>query len=190
MYAVLSAVDIIGGCMPKVTINIEWDGPFQIDDVKKFNSESDHGFYQVYGSHPVYGSNTLLYIGRASIQTFGTSVFQEGWGYHNNEYGLQIHLGRLLTNGPLKIKQRQTLIEEVFRLLVYAHSPAYNATHINNVHEDEVLQDFHILNWKSHRDLLPEISGSRWASGFGLDFEQYALKEFYLDEKYKFSLTE
>lgn len=176
--------------MSRETINIEWEGPFQIKDIKKFNTDADHGFYQVYGSHPVYGSNILLYIGRASIQTFGTSIFQEGWGYHNNEYGLQVHLGRLLADEPMNKRQWLKRIEEVFRLLVYAHSPAFNATHINNVHEDEALQNYHLLNWKSHRDLLPEISGSRWASGFGIGLEQYALKEFFLDEKYRFNLAE
>ncbi len=167
-------------------INIEWEGPFQIKDIKRFNTENDFGLYQIYGSHPVYGSNILLYIGKASIQAFGTSIFQEGWGHHNNEYGLEVHLGRVLADKALPKSQQQDQIELVFRLLVYAHSPAYNATHINNVHEDEHLQKVHVLNWKSHRDLLPEISGSRWASGFGIDLEHYALREFFLDEKYKY----
>jgi hypothetical protein len=174
--------------MARRTINIEWEGPLRIKDLKKFNSANDHGFYQIYGSHPVYGSNILLYIGQANVQTFGISIFQEGWGYHNNEYGLQVHLGRLLTDTPMEINQRHKRIEQVFKLLVYAHSPAYNATHINNVHEDEQVQNYHILNWKSHRDLLPEISGSRWASGYGINMKHYALREFLLDEKYRYCL--
>ena len=174
--------------MTRLTINIEWDGPFGIKDLKKFNSDNDHGFYQIYGSHPVYGSDILLYIGRASVQTFGISIFQEGWGHHNNEYGLQVHLGRLLTDKPLEKSQRQKRIEQVFKLLVYFHSPAYNATHINNVHEDEQVRGYHILNWKSHRDLLPEISGVTMGIRIWNRRGALCVERFFLDEKYRYIL--
>ena len=135
--------------MARLTINIEWEGPFQIKDIRKFNTENDHGFYQVYGSHPVYGSNILLYIGRASVQTFGTSIFQEGWGCHNNEYGLQVHLGRLLTDEPMKKKQWQKQIEQVFKLLVYAHSPAYKIEILARGHSGEVSPSPEVVDYIS-----------------------------------------
>ena len=47
-------------------IEIWWQGPFAIEDVKKFNSlRSDFGVYQIYGTHNIMGPNTLLYIGKA-----------------------------------------------------------------------------------------------------------------------------
>ena len=41
-------------------INIEWKGPWTLDDVKKKAGNSDCGVYQYYGDHHVYGSDVLL----------------------------------------------------------------------------------------------------------------------------------
>jgi len=52
-------------------IQIKWESPFRIDDLKSLNDdEIDHGIYQIYGNHLVYGENVLLYIGQANEQTF------------------------------------------------------------------------------------------------------------------------
>lgn len=45
-------------------IQILWDGPYSITDLVKLkNEEIDYGIYQIYGNHPVYGNDVLLYIG-------------------------------------------------------------------------------------------------------------------------------
>ncbi len=42
-------------------INIKWEGPKNLEEAqKKENSKKDYGVYQIYGFHPVYGSNVLL----------------------------------------------------------------------------------------------------------------------------------
>jgi hypothetical protein len=52
-----------------VVIHLQWEehkwDDFNFSD---FNSEKDYGIYQFYGDHPVYGENTLLYIGKARDQ--------------------------------------------------------------------------------------------------------------------------
>ncbi|TQP76852.1 hypothetical protein FLL89_19800, partial [Vibrio cholerae] len=63
-------------------IHIQWDGPFSLEQIKLMNTRTDYGLYQVYGTHTVYGSNVLLYIGQATYQTFGTRILQHSkWGY-------------------------------------------------------------------------------------------------------------
>ena len=52
-------------------IHVQWDGPFTLDQLSEMNNEYDYGVYQVYGSHPIYGSDVLLYIGKAGKLTFG-----------------------------------------------------------------------------------------------------------------------
>ena len=47
-------------------IEIEWEGPISVNDTIKLINDNDYGIYQIYGTHPVFGSNTLLYIGKAS----------------------------------------------------------------------------------------------------------------------------
>jgi len=71
------------------TIRIKWEGPYSFKEViedRMFNSEAmDFGVYQLYGCHPVYGSNVLLYIGKAQDQTFSKRISQHGLEY-NEDY--------------------------------------------------------------------------------------------------------
>lgn len=55
-------------------IHVHWNGPFSLEDVEQKDDNFDYGVYQVYGSHPIYGSDVLLYIGKASDQTFSVRI--------------------------------------------------------------------------------------------------------------------
>lgn len=56
-------------------INIQWHGGYSLNELTELNNVSkDYGVYQLYGSHPVCGSNVLLYIGKAVHQTFANRV--------------------------------------------------------------------------------------------------------------------
>lgn len=58
-------------------IHIEWEGPKLLSDINNLNDPKyDYGVYQIYGGHPVYGTNILLYIGKADKQTFGVRINQ------------------------------------------------------------------------------------------------------------------
>ena len=35
--------------------------------IQQYSKEIDSGIYQIYGQHPAYGKDTLLYIGKAEI---------------------------------------------------------------------------------------------------------------------------
>ena len=48
-------------------IEIGWSGPYDLAQISKLNTNSDYGLYQIYGTHNIFGANTLLYIGKASI---------------------------------------------------------------------------------------------------------------------------
>jgi hypothetical protein len=160
--------------IPTEFIHVEWEGPFNFDEAKsKTDSESekfhDFGVYQVYGHHRIYGPETLLYIGKAQKQTLGLRLSQETWW--GNTYAIQdikkisIYLGRLAgaeTPGD-DLWERQ--IELVEKLLIFSHTPGWNSSNLNSI-PDEDCKNIHILNWGSHRDLLPEVSGARYSSRF------------------------
>lgn len=64
-------------------INIAWEKiPFNFDTIGSFNGKHDYGVYQIYGHHPAYVNDTLLYIGKAQIQTFGVHLTQESHHWH------------------------------------------------------------------------------------------------------------
>ena len=158
-------------------VHIEWDGPHAFDAIKELGGPTDYGVYQIYGGHPVYGTSALLYIGRADSQHFGKRIPQErGWLLNRDAGRIEVYVGRLsgsLTPGNDTWSRYITLAE---RLLIYAHSPPYNAQK-NLAALDSDLRFVHVLNWGRHRDLLPEVSGARWTSRFAEIPEYHAFGE-------------
>ena len=92
----------------------------------------DRGVYQIYGPHDVYGkdSYTLLYIGKASDQSFNTRIRQHKWLFDednmNGTGDLRIYLGRLGGKTDVSKQEWAASIDTAERLLIYYASPLYN----------------------------------------------------------------
>ena len=152
-------------------LHVQWDGPYPYDDAKRLVDErTDFGVYQIYGAHPVYGSDVLIYIGRATSQTFGTRLRQEYWDHHNQDAArFCVYLGRLSGySGTPSDKEWERQISLVERLLIYSHWPAGNSSGLNAEFSED-LQDVQVLNWGNYRDLLPEVSGARYSKRYWTD---------------------
>ncbi|WP_209124457.1 hypothetical protein [Alkalihalobacillus sp. BA299] len=158
-------------------IHIDWEGHFHLDELHILtDEEKDYGFYSIYGKHPVYGSNVLLYIGKADLQTIGKRVSQENWWDTNDSNNLQIYIGRLAGEFTPSEEKWSKEIDLAEKLLIYVHKPAYNSKNLTSIPEQD-LKNIHILNWGCYRDLLPEISGLRWTSALDhMEYEVYKLK--------------
>lgn len=155
-------------------IHIEWDGPYLFSKLSELNNyEIDYGLYQIYGSHPVYGSNKLLYIGIAVDQTFGVRISQERWYWNSDSDSVQIYVGRLIGNKTPNEKIWNKQIRLAEKLLIFSHAPAYNSQNINSIKNEVTMKNLRIFNWEKHRDLLPEISGIRWTADY---YNQTAFK--------------
>lgn len=154
---------------PVTLIQIEWEGSYKLSELPQLtNEETDYGIYQVYGWHPVYGNDVLLYIGKAAYQTLGKRISQEDWLYTNDSNNHKIYIGRLHGSQPLTDEIWSTYIDLAERLLIYTHKPAYNSKSIASL-PDKELQDIHVINWGHYRALLPEVSGLRWTSKLALE---------------------
>ncbi|SOC44468.1 NUMOD4 motif-containing protein [Ureibacillus acetophenoni] len=155
-------------------IQIDWEGPYKLDELHTLqNEETDYGIYQIYGKHQIYGSDVLLYIGKADQQTVGKRILQEGWEYVNDSNNIKIYIGRLHGRQTPTNDEWSREIDLAESLLIYVHKPAFNSKSIASVSDTE-LQDIHILNWGNHRDLLPEVSGLRWTSKLDdMNYEVY-----------------
>lgn len=152
-------------------IHIDWDGPYHIEEINELNDEKkDYDIYQIYGTHPVYGSNVLLYIGKADQQTFGARIKQESWNdqyYTSDHKRIEIYVGRLAGEKTPTADEWSKQIDLAERLLILAHSPSYNSQGINSPCssiDDSDLKNIHLLNWGAYKNLLPEVSGARWTS--------------------------
>ena len=97
---------------PNLTvIEILWEGPLKIEDAKKkTDKDTDYGLYQVYGTHNIYGANTLLYIGKASEQELGNRILQHDSWTSIEQSELTIYFGFPVKRGQLfgqsLVKQR------------------------------------------------------------------------------------
>jgi len=164
------------------SISIGWDGPYTLEEIglqedslkyslkkdTQLNNEAkDYGVYQIYGHHPIYGANVLLYIGKAQDQTFAKRISQEGWEYNEDAYNIRIYIGRIYNNTKTnRTEIWDTYIDSAERMLIYAHEPARNSSNILNItkNEDKLkeLENVRIFNYGNYRSLMPEVSGEMW----------------------------
>lgn len=129
-----------------LTLPIQWAGPFRPRDVIDQFSEAgrapdydgkDYGLYQIYGRHILAGPNSLLYIGKATDQTF-SARFRQHQQWLQKEYaGVRVHVGRLYipgrhawANDNWGFWEADVLLAE--RILIYKYSPHYNSVSISD----------------------------------------------------------
>lgn len=162
-------------------IHIQWEGPFNLKRALTCSNEDvDYGIYQVYGQHPVYGKNNLIYIGKACQQTFATRIRQHDWDLTEyNEGELHFYLGRFHGSQTPSMTRWNKEIDLVEKLLIISHSPALNNSGVSqlSIKTNKSLRNIHVLNWGNRASLLPEVSGDRWADKwvFGNEYQPYKL---------------
>ena len=154
-------------------INLVWTGPHTYKNVLTMNGDRDYGIYQIYGAHPAYGSEALLYIGRARDITFcerfrsyDRTFLADEDGWEDNGAKYRIHTGRIHVqrgrNRPTD-KVWENWIDLTEHLLIYAHSPAWNSQNVSRkIPDAKKFRAIHVLNWGQYCKLLPEVSGARF----------------------------
>ncbi len=159
----------------KMEIHIFWDGAFSLEELKTLNNESrDYGLYQIYGFHPLYGKDVLLYIGKANYQTFYKRLKQEYWDYNYDPKNIKIYIGRIAS----KTKDEEiwaSQIDLAEKLLIYSHNPAHNTVNTKSINFEE-LKNTHVFNRGRYRDLFPEVSWRRWSDKFNNLTEDYIME--------------
>ena len=141
--------------------NVYWEGPFewkQIDTTQR----AQHVFYAIYGTHPVYGTGSLLYIGR--VERSGSKRLSEHNSWVKNESGqVYFYLGSVcefenwaLWNVEKCYKSAElSLIASIETLLIHAHQPAYNSKSMGKPPE---FHSIRLFNSGKYETLLPECS--------------------------------
>ena len=89
----------------KVTnIHLNWEGPYPLERGQIDKGKAQHGLYQYYGEHPVYGQDTLLYIGKAFDQEISKRIGQHIHGSWSSS-PIQIFIGRVASTEQLNNEQ-------------------------------------------------------------------------------------
>ncbi|HDR2587864.1 TPA: hypothetical protein QCI16_000268 [Enterobacter ludwigii] len=151
--------------MSDVIYDCYWEGPFSLDEVQDKIASRNNGrcLYQIYGDHPCYGNDVLLYIGRT------TQGIDKRLEQHNNRFASQCEEVKIFiascsvftTWKEWKNRKRYELIDSetlnaIESLLIYAHQPAYNSTGICQPNFSK--RNFRIFNTYRRKALMPEIS--------------------------------
>jgi hypothetical protein len=156
-------------CYHIVWEKIIWED-FKYEDFKK---KDDKGIYQLYGTHQVYGLNSLLYIGKTDKQTFGERIEQHlddsDFIYnHFPEYSF-FCLGRLQKTEDVSLKKYSEIIGSIEKLLINAHCPAFNSKDVKGLYKNDKkgkVNDFIIINWENYGQLLPEVSTLKFSDKY------------------------
>jgi len=153
-------------------INIEWYlFEFNQDVIKTLSKETDFGIYQIYGEHPAYGKDALLYIGQAG--RFSDRLSKRFEFMESCANPLTIRIGRFVNseqkdNENLDIKDKNLLLNVAEQILIKTHAPAFNQVHNKGLFNSEGIDGKHyiILNWHNYGVLLPEVSTLRFSYRF------------------------
>ena len=147
-------------------INIKWEGPLTSEEVYEKNDASDKGVYQIYGDHPVYGRDVLLYIGQ-TMDTFGTRLRTHDRDFKNWEQKIEICLGRIYTEKKARPSDEEwrILVDRVEKLLIPACWPADNRRTIGGPSNPDEVKDLLVLNWGRFRSLPATVSGRQAGIG-------------------------
>lgn len=139
-------------------IEIEWLGPFEYNKALEAinNIQTDYGLYQIYGTHSIFGSDSLLYIGKAQEQKIATRLAQhEKW--LKKEHGeIKVYIGRLGgVAPPVDSNQWGKEIDLAERLIIYNCAPPYNTTNLTDFGE---IADTVVVNYGKRHRLPFEVS--------------------------------
>ena len=150
-------------------INIWWEGPFTQDEIinnsidkeKYDNTAKKIGLYQIYGSHPLYGNDVLLYIGRTKDNSGFSSRLKNRWVIENGNDAdnVKIYLGTIYSDRMTIVPQeenKQIDLAEV--LLINALKPAYNSSNIQSVGLQYIKEQYFVKNMNNYRNLYPILS--------------------------------
>lgn len=154
-------------------IHIDWKSGVTLENSYTFQTGEDYGLYQIYGTHPVYGQNTLLYIGKAVSQTFGVRLKEhDKWLYNQDSKRIAVYTGRIGSNNPkIDWNNWENMIHVAERLLIYAHQLSGNSSNIKT--PGEIPIDTHVFNWGDRGLLLPEVSAFRYLADDNIHFSSY-----------------
>ena len=145
-------------------IKIHWEGPFKLDDIINGNIDKqghdvkakDKGLYQIYGSHPLYGDNVLVYIGRTKNKSGFKTRLKDRWvtQFGSDSNNVQIYLGTIFSDSN-ELQNEESKIDKAEVLLINALKPAYNSSNIQSVKDDLLKQRFIIHNEGNYKKLHP-----------------------------------
>lgn len=148
-------------------IDAYWEGPYSSINIGENQDLEGHCLYQIYGTHPVYGANTLLYIGRTNRKKIYTRLKEHSWiDAQSDECQIFVaSCGYFMGWDKWHEDKRERyepyqcdsiLLSAIESLLIYAHQPSYNSANLKSTSFAKL--PFRLFNSGRRAMLNPEIS--------------------------------
>lgn len=148
-------------------INVIWSGPYPIDIVKQ---KTSIGLYQIYGTHPIYGRNVLLYIGKTE-RSYAERFISHETDWIRYEYDdVSVYLGEVKADGDIKKS-----ILDAEKLLIYYCAPAYNSNELTDYRKNGT-EDIILMNFGRIASLPTEVSSLWYDSDIWTDEKNFGRK--------------
>ncbi|MCP8687734.1 hypothetical protein [Marinobacterium sedimentorum] len=143
--------------------DVYWEGPFNYDDLRETESHEDLVLYAIYGTHPLYGRNVLLYIG-ITENLVTTRLSQHSWWIDGEPDPCGVYMASIgkfeswaksqeFERYPKMDPATTRIIES---LLIYSHQPIYNQRNKNSA---SLAKNYRAFNTGRRGMLLGEVSG-------------------------------
>lgn len=115
-------------------ITLDW---VKIETDKLYTLTGISGIYQIYGTSPLYGVDTLLYIGQAKdlSQRLSTHIG-----------GIELSIGRQPNKSIKYAKLKSELLTIVEETLIVMYKPSFNSNRLNNICHEATIRPIYIQN--------------------------------------------
>ena len=135
-------------------VELAWYGPFLLRDGRLAEHplepaplpQDAPGLYVATGDHPLQGHQVLLYIGQTG-RLVSQRICEHAW--LQEEWRLEVYVTDV---------EDDALRNELEALLIYAHSPLYNSSHIGS--PPALVTPLRIWNRGRFWRLFPEVSSA------------------------------
>lgn len=164
-------------CVP--IIDVYWKGPYKKLELENIKYPESQVLYQVYGEHPAYGPNSLLYIGLTTRKVTDRLIEHDWIDNQCDECLIYVASCRLFENWNKwegsgaeydPYSNDPIPLDKIESLLIFSHQPSYNSSNISSL--GEITDHFRIFNTGKRKSLDKEIS-----TQFYLDIKSDFVKE-------------
>jgi hypothetical protein len=148
--------------MTERIFDVYWEGPYEWKDYKgKINGS--HVLYALFGTHPVHGHNSLLYIGKTEEIRTRFAAHEEWVEEEYDAVTIRVaSMGEIFSwegwdvgNQYPRDKITSEDISGVEALLIFSHHPGYNQ---RSKYSMDSAKNIRIFNTGKIGKLLPEVS--------------------------------
>jgi hypothetical protein len=125
---------------------------------EKYESLEGKGIYQIYGTHPIYGRNVLLYIGM-TVTDINIRLKKHKYNWLKHEYDpVTIYIGKLAPTSEFASEVDSSDIRKAEALLIYYCAPAYNSSSLSEIKENLITDGIVVRNYGKIGSLPTEVS--------------------------------